>query len=127
MPLCVEDAVDEVAGGEEEAGSGVAVAEEQQDGGEEDGEGDDAEECGGEPSPDGEGEAVPCHALATVADDGDEDVDGADGGGDGEEGDAGEPEVHAEALAGAGAGDCAERWVGCPAGDGGCLRERRWS
>ena len=30
-----------------------------------------------------------------------------------------EPEVHAEGLAGAGAGDCAEGWVGCPAGDGG--------
>ena len=43
----------------------------------------------------------------------------AEDGGDGEEGDAGEPEVHAEALAGAGGGDGGERRVGCPAGDGG--------
>ncbi len=32
--------------------------------------------------------------------------------------DAGEPEVHPEGLAGAGAGDGAEGWVGGPAGDG---------
>ena len=114
----VEDAVDEVAGGEEEAGSGVAVAEEEQDGGEQDGEGDDAEERGGEPSPDGEGEAFPGHPGAAVADDGGEGVDGAYGGGDGEEGDGDEPEIHAEGLAGAGARDCAEGRVGRPAGDG---------
>ncbi len=92
----VDDAVDEVAGGEEEAGSSVAVAEEEKDGGEQDGERDDAEEGCGEPSPDGEGEAFPGHAVAAVADDGGEGVDGARGGGDGEESDGDEPEIHAE-------------------------------
>ncbi len=115
----VDYAVDEVAGGEEEAGVSVAVAEEEEDCREEYGEGDDTDERGREPAPDGEGEALPGHAGAAVADDGGEGVDGACGGGDGEEGDGDEPEVHTEGLAGAGAGDCAEGWVGCPAGDGG--------
>jgi hypothetical protein len=52
-----------------------------------------------------------------------EGVDGTGGGGDCEEGDGGEPEIHAEGLAGAGAGDCAERWVGGPARDGGSARD----
>src|SRR5579871_3464439 len=73
----MEDSVDEVAGWEEEAGSGVSIAEEHQERGEEDGEGDNAEDCGREPSPDGEGEAVPGHAFAAVLDDGGEGIDGA--------------------------------------------------
>ena len=115
----VKDAVDEVASGEEEAGAGVAVAKEKQYSRQQDGEGDDAEEGRGKPSPDGEGKALPGHAGAAVADDGGEGVDRAGGGGDGEEGDACEPQVHSQGLAGACAGDRAEGWVGCPAGDGG--------
>jgi hypothetical protein len=49
-----EDAVDEVLSGEEEGGVEVPVAEEEQERGEENGEREDAEESGGEPSPDGE-------------------------------------------------------------------------
>ncbi len=96
----------------------VAVAEEEQDGGEQDGEGEDAEQSGGEPSPDGEREALPGEAFAAELDDGGEGVDGAEGGGDGEEGDAGQPEIHADALAGAGERSGGEGWVGCPAADG---------
>lgn len=114
----MQGAANEVACGKKEAGSGVAVAEEEQDGGEKDGEGEDAEERGGEPSPDGEGKAVPGQAFATAADDGGEGVDGAGGGGDGEEGDADEPEIHAECLAWASAGYGAEWGIGCPARDG---------
>ena len=94
----VEGSVDEVSGGKEEAGAGVAVAEEEQEGSEEDGEGDDGEDGGGEPAPDGKGEAVPGHAGAAELEDGGECVDGAEHGRDGEYGDTGEPEVHAESL-----------------------------
>ena len=84
-----------------------------------DGEGQDAEQGGGKPSPDGEREALPGHAVATQLEDGDEGVDRGHGRGHGEQPDAGEPEVHAEGLAGAGAGDGGEGRVGGPAGDGG--------
>ncbi len=96
----------------------VAVAEEEQESSEEDAEGEDAEEGGGEPSPDGEGETLPGHAFAAKFDDGGEGVDAACGGGDGEDRDAGQPEIHADALAGAGEWACGEGRVGCPAGDG---------
>ena len=82
-----EDAVDEVLRGEEEGRVEVAVAEEEEESGEEDAEGEDAEQGGGEPSPDGERETLPGHAVAAEFDDGGEGVDGGDGGGDGEEGD----------------------------------------
>lgn len=115
----MDDSVDKIAGGDEEAGAGVAVAEEQDEGGEQDGEGEDAEQCGGEPAPDGERKAIPGHAFAAEADDGDEGIDRGHGGGDCEDGDREEPEIHAEALARTGAGDGAEGRIGGPAGEGG--------
>src|ERR1700733_6268270 len=68
IAAAVEDVVDEVCvyhktGGEEEAGVGVAIAEEEKDRRGENGEGEDAEERGGEPSPDGEGKTLPGHAV----------------------------------------------------------------
>ena len=83
----VKDAVDEVARGEVEAGAGVAVAEEQQERGEQDGEGDQGEQRAGEPSPDGEGQALPGHAVAAEPDDGGEGVDCAGSRSDAEQSD----------------------------------------
>jgi len=119
IAAAVEDVIDEVSGGEEEAGVGVAIAQQKQNCGQENGEGDDAEQRGGEPSPDGEGKAFPRHARTAEANDGGEGIDRACGVGDGEQGDGDQPEIHAEALAGAGTGNGAQRRVGCPAGDGG--------
>jgi hypothetical protein len=96
----------------------VAVAEEEQERGEQDGEGEDAEQGGGEPSPDGEGKALPGHAFAAELDDGGEGVDGAEGGGDGEEAMLASQRSMPSALAGAGERRGGERRVGCPAADG---------
>src|SRR6266851_4571337 len=119
----VKDTVDQVSCGEEEAGSGVAIGEEEEKRGEEDGEGDEAEQCSGEPSPYGEGEAFPGHAVATEADDGDQGIDCGDHGRNREQRNAAEPEVHSEGLPGACRGDGAEGWVGGPSGD----RAASWS
>ena len=121
----VDDSADGITGRDEEGCAGVAVAEEKQQGGEQDGEGEDTEERCGEPSPDGKREAIPRHAFAAQAHDGDERVDGADGGRDGEEGDAEKPEIHAEALSRAGGGDGAQWRIGCPAGDRRSLKDKR--
>ena len=118
-----EDAADEVLCGEEEAAVEMTVAEEEKDGGEQDGEGEDAEQSGGEPSPDGEGEALPGEAFAAEFGDGGEGVDRAEGGCDREECDAGQPEIHAGALTGAGERSGGEGRVGGPAADGCAARD----
>jgi hypothetical protein len=68
VAFCMKNSVDEVSGGKEEAGSGMTIAEEEKQGGEKDGKGDDAEERGGEPSPDRKGKTVPGHTFAAKTD-----------------------------------------------------------
>ena len=65
------------------------------------------------------GKPLPGHAGAAPRDDGGEGVDRREDAGDRKDADGRQPQIHAEPLARPGGGDCRERRIRGPAGDGG--------
>ena len=120
-----QDTVHEIRRGDEKACVEVAVAEQEQQGREQNGERQDDKQGGDEPGPYGQGKPLPLHALAAEPDDGGEGVDGAHGGRDGEHREAEQPKIQSRALTGAGEFRGGQGRVARPAGDRRSARDKK--